>query len=73
MGGGPRPAHGAQGTGSAVRGSACPAPRTRTGTRQTGAPAQQYTEGPRGEARWPKARRSSEPAIVAEALMNNAG
>jgi len=29
--------------------------------------------GPEGRARRPKARRSSEPAIAAEMLMNNAG
>jgi hypothetical protein len=49
-GGGARPAHGAQGTGSDVFGGACPAPKTGTGSRKKGACPQQYVEGPRGKS-----------------------
>ena len=47
--GGSRTAGGGQGTGSAVCGGACPAPRTGTGARKKGASPQPYGEGPRGE------------------------
>ena len=43
-------ARGAQGTGSAVCGRACPAaPQTGTGAKKKGASPQPYGEGPRGE------------------------
>src|SRR5712692_560099 len=49
-GGGPRPARGARGTGSAVCGSACPTSlQTGTGAKKKGASPQQYGAGPRGE------------------------
>ena len=60
-GGGPRPARGGQGTGSAVFGGACPAaPQTGTGAKEKGASPQQYVEDPRGE---PVGRR---PVVAAD-------
>ena len=50
QGGGPRRARGAQGTGSAVCGGACPAvPRTGTDAKKKGASPQPYVEGASGE------------------------
>ena len=49
QGEGPRPARGAQGTGSDICGGACPASRTGTVAKKKGASPQQYGEGPRGE------------------------
>jgi hypothetical protein len=65
-------ARGDQGTGSAVFGSACPAPRTGTVARKKGASPQQYVDGPRGEAAG-EGCHSSGSAIAAEPFMNNAG
>ena len=52
-----------QGTGSAVCGSACPAPQTGTGAKKKGASPQQYVEGLNGET----ARHSRVSALAAEA------
>jgi hypothetical protein len=51
------------GTGSAVCGSACPAPEEGTGTKKKGTSPQQYVEGLNGET----ARRSRVSALAAEA------
>ncbi|MEO6306350.1 MAG: hypothetical protein ABIP43_00490 [Nitrospiraceae bacterium] len=51
------------GTGSAVYGSACPAPRTGTGTKKKGASPQLYVEELNGET----ARHNRVSALAAEA------
>jgi len=50
-------------------------PRRETGARSREAPMRNRAVrwGSEGRSRWPKARRSSGSAIVAEALMDNAG
>jgi hypothetical protein len=50
-------------------------PRCETGARSPEDPMRTHAVrgGSEGQARWPKARRSSGSAIAAKALMNNAG
>ena len=50
-------------------------PRRETGARRPEDPmrTRAVRGGSEGRARWPKARRSSGPAIAAEVFMNNAG
>jgi hypothetical protein len=57
------------GTGSAVCGSACPAPQAGTGTKRKGASLQQYVEGLNGET----ARHSHVSSLATETFMNSAG
>ncbi|TKB52576.1 MAG: hypothetical protein E8D50_12250 [Nitrospira sp.] len=69
-----RRARGAQGTGSAVCGGACPAARrTGTGTNKKGASPQQYVDRLSGEPARRQACRSGVSTVAVEVFVNNAG